>query len=340
AVNPELPDHPVLAGIDRDRLFLWDDFTGWNESRPGFPQVYPVTRGFVLTDPATLDHASVIADYDHGLQGIALAELFDGAGSAIVTGFDLIDRSGVDPVADRMLANLLRYMGSAMPHEATQLVTTRIDWGDYASEHGLLTGVYSGLLLNTVPIIPDGLKAKYPVTIDAEGYAFAGGSGGWNTKPAIQYVPHGRRPFGPYSFTSGGSISAADRKAPGEGRLWFRIPEDRTTMITTLENPVSDTLALAISVNGAVQQLRVPPDSTIHVETPVHGGATPLALGFRGDRRVVILATEIRRPARRSSSTAASPSSPAATASSAEAWRTDWPPPARASPSSAGAARW
>ena len=58
SVNPEHPDHPALAGIDRDRLFLWDDFTSWNETKPGFPQVYPVTRGFVLADPATFGKAT------------------------------------------------------------------------------------------------------------------------------------------------------------------------------------------------------------------------------------------------------------------------------------------
>ena len=31
--------------IDRDRLFLWSDWTGWDDSKPGFPEVYPVTRG-------------------------------------------------------------------------------------------------------------------------------------------------------------------------------------------------------------------------------------------------------------------------------------------------------
>lgn len=294
AANPERGDNPALAGIDRDRLFLWDDFTHWNESKPGFPQVYPVTHGFVLSDTSTLDRALVLANYDHGLQGIALAELFDGAGSAIVTGFDLVNRSGLDPVADRMLANLVRYMDSAEPHHATQLVTSKIVWGDYASEHGLLTGVYSGLLLNSTPVIPDGLKARYPVTVSAEGYAFAGGSGGWNTKPAIQYVPHGRRPFGPYGFTAGGTVSPSDEHAPGVGHVSFRIPAGRSTMITTLENPVTDTLVLTIAVNDATQPVRIPPRRTIRVESPVRGGATPLAITFRGDRRVIITETDFR----------------------------------------------
>ncbi|CAN5822540.1 hypothetical protein BH11GEM1_BH11GEM1_03040 [soil metagenome] len=294
AVNPELAGHPALRGIDRDRLFLWDDFTDWNETKPGFPQVYPVTRGFVFSNTATPGNVSVIANYDHGLEGIALAEIFDGAGSAMMTGFDLVHRSGRDPIADRMLANLVRYMGDDQPHAATPLVTKRIVWGDYASEHGLVTGIYSGLLLNTVPSVPAEIRDKYPLTVDASGFWFAGGTSGWNTKPAIQYSGHGRRPFGPYSFTTGGAVSFDKASRAGEGRVWLRIPDGRTMMTTLIQNPVAEPLDLEITVNGAPQLLHVPPNSSTKVETPVRGGATPLAISFRGDRRLVILETDFR----------------------------------------------
>src|SRR5205085_6110570 len=98
-------------------------------------------RGFVLTDPSTFNRASIIANYDHGLEGIGLAELFDGSGSAMVTGFDLVSRAGSDPVADRMLGNLVRYMAGTGPHESTQLAGDRIVWGGYESEHGILPGL-------------------------------------------------------------------------------------------------------------------------------------------------------------------------------------------------------
>ncbi len=49
-VNPERPDHPVFRGLDRQRLALWSDYTGWDESKPGFPRVYPVTAGFKLVE--------------------------------------------------------------------------------------------------------------------------------------------------------------------------------------------------------------------------------------------------------------------------------------------------
>lgn len=295
AVNPERPEHPVLDGITRDRLFLWSDFTHWDESKPGFPQVYPVTRGFVLTDPRTLSRAAVIANYDHGLEGLAIAELFDGGGSAIMTGLDIVDRAGLDPVADRLLVNLARYMGSDAPHVNALSFDSRITWGDYASERGLLTGIYSSLILNTVPIVPTDLKDRYPITVDENGFVQAGGGGGWNTKPAVQYVGKGRRPFGPYTFTSGGSVVLPRNHAPlGEGRFWLRIPANRTTMVTTVNNPVAQPLEFEIEVNGARQHSTIPPNQTTRIETGVRGGETPLSITYRGDRRTVILETDFR----------------------------------------------
>ena len=295
AVNPERSGHPVLDGINRERLFLWSDFTNWDESKPGFPQVYPVTRGFVLTDPRTLDRAAVIANYDHGLEGIAIAELFEGSGSVMMTGLDLVNRSGIDPVADRLLANLIRYMGGVIPHINALAFDSRITWGDYASERGLLTGIYSGLILNTVPVVPAGLKEKYPVTVDRNGFTYAGGPGGWNTKPSVQYVGRGRRPFGPYGFTSGGSVTLPEGHAAlGQGRVWLRIPAARRTMVTTVSNPAAEPLPFEIEVNGERQHSVLPPNGTTRIETSVKGGETPLAIVFRGDRRAVILETDFR----------------------------------------------
>lgn len=293
AVNPERPDHPVLDGVSRDRLFLWSDFTDWNEFKPGFPQVYPVTRGFVLTDPEKLSSAAVVANYDHGLEGIAIAELFDGEGSAMMIGLDVVNRAGLDPVADRLLRNLIRYMGSRGEHINSPIFDSKIVWGDYASERGLVTGIYSGLILNTVPRVPADLANVYPITVNENGFAYAGGSGGWNTKPAVQYVGKGRRPYGPYSFSYGGSVVIPEN-APrhGEGRVWLRVPASRRTMVTTVRNPVEVALKLEIAVNGLSQAAIVPPGETVRIETPVRGGNTPLAIVFRGDRRIVLLETD------------------------------------------------
>lgn len=295
AVNPERLDHPVFDGIDRDRLYLWSDYTGWDEGRPGFPAVYPVTSGFVLTDRDHLAHTAVLANYDHGLEGVALVEMFSGEGSVILSGFDLVNRSGIDPVADRLLANLIRYQGTNEPHFVHPLVTEKIVWGEYGSERGLVTGIYNGLLLNTVPEIPEGLRDKYPLRIDDEGFHFAGAAGGWNTRPAIQYVPRGRRPFGPYEFTLGGAVRLPDGAgAVGEGRVWLRLPEDRSRMVTTVWNPADVPLEIEIEVNGTRQPARIAAGATVEVETPLPRASRSLALVYRGDRRLVLLATDFQ----------------------------------------------
>ena len=80
---------------------------GFDQTKPGFPEIYPVTAGFRLTKEHDLGHTAVIANYDRGLEAIALAEMFDGRGSVLMTGFELAARVGKDPVADRVLRNLV-----------------------------------------------------------------------------------------------------------------------------------------------------------------------------------------------------------------------------------------
>ena len=296
AINPERPDHPVFDGISRDRLFLWSDPTGWTESSPGFPEVYPVTHGFTLEDRADLARTAILANYDHGLEGVALAELFDGKGSVLLSGFGLLERVGLDPVADRLLVNLVRYLASAEPHHAHPLIDSRIVWGDYGSERGLVTGIYNGLLLHTVPVVPPDLAARYPARIDSLGFHFAGGAGGWNTRPSIQYVPKGRRPFGPYEFSLGGAVRLPSNHGPeGVGQVWFRVPQGSTRLVTTAWNPVDVPLELEVEVNGRKHRQRIAPGATERIETPLQSSETDVALTYRGDRRLVLLETEVRR---------------------------------------------
>lgn len=294
AVNPERPAHPVWRGLDRDRLFLWSDFTGWRDTVPGFPQVYPVTNGFVIADTSRFDRVAVLANYDHGLQGLALAEIFDGRGSVMMSGFNIVNRAGLDPAADRLLVNLVRYMADGAQHHAAPLVTAPIRWGDYESEGGAVTGVNNGLLVHTVPVVPATLAAKYPISIDDEGMVLAGGAGGWNTKPAVQYVPRGRRAYGPFTYTTGGTAQLPPgHAAHGEGRLWLRTPADRTRMNTLLQHPAAISLEMEIEVDGRAQRVRVDPGHTVEAETPIRGGTT-LGIRFRGDRRLVLLETRFR----------------------------------------------
>jgi hypothetical protein len=300
AVNPERPDHPVLRGIDRDRLFLWSDFSRWTVQRPGFPEVYPVTQGFVITDPASLAHADILASYDHGLQGIGLAELHDGAGSFVVSGFGLTERAGLDPVADRLLKNLVLYTTGAAPEPAHPLIEAPIRWGDYATERGVVPEIYSGFLVHTSPRVPATLAAAFPKRyereFDANGFEFAGPRGGWNTQPAVQYVAGaGRRPYGPYRFSLGGSVQLPPKSGPeGQAQVWFRIPAGRSVMHTRVMNPDSVAHEVEVAVNGVARRHAIAPRATVTLETPLDGAPTNIALAFRGDRHLIVLETSFR----------------------------------------------
>ena len=50
----------------------------------------------------------------------------------LVSGFDLINHCGTDPVADKLLSNVLHYMATDKKHEPYVAVTDSIVWGDYA----------------------------------------------------------------------------------------------------------------------------------------------------------------------------------------------------------------
>lgn len=291
-VNPEHPDHPVFDGIDREELKVWSDYTHWKEAgKTGFPAIYPVTDGFVPQNKNDMQYISVLGDYGPGLEGMAIAEMFNGKGSITLCGMDLAPRSGLDPVADRLLANLVGYMGDNTSHSPYVLVTAPIIWGDYGSEKGILTGINSGLLLNGKPRLT-GSYTRLRMTVTREGHEFAGGDrSGFNTRPGIQYVPYGRRPFGPYIFRGFGDVPAAVNPddPTGEGSFFCSLPKGRTNAATLVWNPADQPLTIKIKVNDKEVTHTIPAGERATIDCPVKD--TRIKMTFTGDRRLVLLQT-------------------------------------------------
>ena len=94
-----------------------------------------------------------------------------GKGSILLSGFDLIDHCEVDPVADKLLSNMILYMAVNKKHEQYVAINDSIIWGDYASERGIVNAPCNGLMVNTIPIIPKGQEElpKYKVQVDEYG---------------------------------------------------------------------------------------------------------------------------------------------------------------------------
>jgi hypothetical protein len=210
--------------------------------------------------------------------------MFDGSGSILLSGFDVVRRNGVDPVADRMLVNMVSYMAGSTAHEVHPRVTSTIKWGDFASERGVIGGPIYGLFRNTdwqTP--PTDPKAK-PLS-DAEG--------AWNTRPGDQFLPHGVRPRGPYHYTFNCSPRDDEPKNPnGSGVFYATIPSGRRHVVTRVKNATTRPASLRVDVNGVQgKTVTVPVKKTATIRTPIPGGATNVGVRYTGGKELIVLDT-------------------------------------------------
>jgi hypothetical protein len=284
-INLERPDHPVFAGLDRSDLRLWSDYTGWDQTKAGFPRVYPVGAGFKLAHPESLARTAILADYDRGLEGVALCEMFSGKGSVLLSGFDLVPRVGRDPLAERMLLNLLAYTASTGPRAIHPLVTEPIEWGNYASERGLICGPQNGLVINATWVKPATNPKAAPLTQS---------EGAWNTRPGDEFRPHGRSPFGPYGYSTSSSLrEIGGDPYRGKGFFWAAIPAGRTNMITTVESDGEGEQELKVQINEQVIILRFKAQGakTLDLPAALPRGATNILVQFEGPKTLVLRRT-------------------------------------------------
>jgi hypothetical protein len=292
-VNPERPDHPIFIDIRREQLRVWSDYTQWDESQKGFPAIYPITDGYTPADKNDIRDISVLANYGVALEGIVISEIFDGKGSIMLCGLDIINRAKLDPVADKMLVNMISYMGNGKQHERYPLITGTIVWGDYNSEKGILTGVNSGLMVHSVPFVPANIKSK--ITVTKEGNRFLGAPGGFNTRPGIQYGAYGRRIFGPYILRGFGNIpEPIDTTGNiGEGYFWCSIPENKSVASTLVWNQSEEPLLVTVKINEQKEITKeIKPGASTYIDCPVN--STNIKMLFKGDRRLVLLQTSFK----------------------------------------------
>lgn len=289
-VNAERPDHPVFSGISRANLRLWSDYTNWTEKTKGLPAIQPVTDGFSFINYDDAASTTVLANYGYGLQGIALAEQYQGKGSILNCGLDIAARAGIDPIASRLVLNLIIYSLSTKDHEQYQLITAPITWGDFSSEKGIVTDLYSGLILNATPRVDENYLGK-GIVVTADGNQLAGGQGGgWNTRPGIQYVANGRRPFGPFLVSVGRSPVPDKTVKEGTGSFWCRIPVGQNSSTSLIWNPSKVPLQIKIKVNELSEVIEtIGAGERKFVTVPVD--AELVHMRFTGDRRLVILET-------------------------------------------------
>lgn len=165
-----------------------------------------------------------------------------------------------------------------------------IVWGEYETEKGIVTDLYSGFLVNSTPRVPADYLGK-GIVVTKEGYQLAGGvRSGFNTRPGIQYVANGRRPFGPFAQSFGGQPIPVNLKEEGVGKFWCSIPDGQNMSTSIVWNPGKEPLVIKIKVNEQPTIAKtINAGEKVAVDAPVD--KTDVNITYTGDRRLVILET-------------------------------------------------
>ncbi|MFM8983976.1 MAG: glycoside hydrolase family 2 TIM barrel-domain containing protein [Spartobacteria bacterium] len=147
-INPRRSDTGIFSDIGRRQLRLWSDPSGWNLDKEGLPANEPVGTLLKLQDPEALGTTAVLANFGRGLEYLALAEVFRGKGSVILSGFDFDRFAGFDPVADKLLRNLLVYAADERQHTLVPVAKSTVKIGSPSDEDGFVPCEFrNGLLL-------------------------------------------------------------------------------------------------------------------------------------------------------------------------------------------------
>jgi hypothetical protein len=212
--------------------------------------------------------------------------MISGKGSVICCGFELVAHCGVDPAAARLLANLVRYAASKEVHHAHPLIDGSIEWGNYASERGLVTGPLNGLVVNADWVAPPTNPNAKPISQS---------EGAWNTRPGDQFLPHGRSPLGPFGYsTSTGLKDLNPDSKLGSGIFWARLPAGKSKVITSVTNPSREAGELTVAVNDSYSSgpVAIPAGKTVSIAAPIPNGATDISVQFTGTKSLVLLLTQ------------------------------------------------
>jgi hypothetical protein len=147
-INPRRSDTGIFEGVDRKQWWWWSDPSGWDQTQPGLPQNEPVKLLMKLRDADALGSTAILANFGRGLEHVALAEVFRGKGSVILSGFDFERFVGFDPIADRVLRGIVSYAADDKEHAIVPVAKESTNIGSPSDEDGIVPSEFrNGLLL-------------------------------------------------------------------------------------------------------------------------------------------------------------------------------------------------
>jgi hypothetical protein len=147
-INPRRSDTGIFDSIKRKQLWWWSDSSGWDQTKEDLPMTQPVKTLMKLRDSEALATTAILANFSRGLEYVALAEVFRGKGSVILSGFDFERFAGFDPIADRVLRGIVKYAADDKEHAIVPVAKNSTNMGSPSDEDGIVPSEFlNGLLL-------------------------------------------------------------------------------------------------------------------------------------------------------------------------------------------------
>ena len=286
-VNAARPRHPLWEGGLERHLGEWNAATASGAASSflhtkALPNIYPVSTEFSVgnrTSVDTLARSAVHANFERGLDGVAMLEVFAPApasaplasvpvGSVLLCGFGLVSRAARDPIAARLLRNIATYVAQEEEHDSAAAIDGRtLVWGDYASESGIVTGSSNGLLVHTAKVgVPNPGSSEF------------------------QIEPAGRRLLSFRYATNCGVDDLDPMSESATGTAFVRLVGEHAyaRVRTAVSNPSDATATLSATCGGgeASKAVLVPKGDVAYVECAF---ASPLRSGGTGAERTVQL---------------------------------------------------
>jgi hypothetical protein len=215
-VNTERPGilDKGMANMD---FFLWNSF----ENVSG----YPAVNVFDIR-PEVLNKTAVLANCGYALDNPVVLEYFKGKGTILFSQFELIGRANTDPIAAKVLVNLIDYL-QADHHTLGMQLKEDVIFSDLDSEAGLF-----------------GSSFKQGIVINSHNY----GNVSWKNENAE--FPDGRRVVGEQKVINGlGYISPVESASTAKGFFYFRPPAGAEAFYLEVKNPVAKQLWFKVYLN-------------------------------------------------------------------------------------------
>lgn len=264
--------HPVGGNEAIFRELRDRDFRLWNEvSRysHGGPTACPVISLLWPVSHEDLASARVWAAAEQLLSGGAIIEVFHGAGSALISQFRCVERVNGDPIAAKLLSNLISYASSDY-HPGRVDLTVPVKWDLEAFRTGVFCSKVQGFFPHS------------PV------YTHTGTSKG---QLGADHAIDGFTLIGNYDFNRFGWVTPVpDPAVEGWGVVYGTLSRPVEKFRLKVRNPSTEPAPVRLRLDGQDMgaPATVPAGQERVLEWQANRGAGPVKLELRGDQDLII----------------------------------------------------